>query len=164
VYGSHEDHKGRMASVAWHFFNQLEASGRVKLFEGSGGYANGEQQRDFVSVEDVTRVVLDFVDHGERSGIFNLGTGRAQSFNDMARATVNAWRRHRGEAALSLEAMREAGLLEYIPFPDLLRGKYQHYTQADLTRLREAGYAAPFLDVEAGVGRYVDQLIARGAR
>jgi ADP-L-glycero-D-manno-heptose 6-epimerase len=164
VYGDHEDHKARMASVAWHFFNQLQAGGRVKLFEGSGGYADGEQQRDFVSVEDVTRVVLDFADHPERSGIFNLGTGRAQSFNDMARATINAWRRHRGEQALSLEQMQADGLLEYIAFPELLRGKYQHYTQADLSRLREAGYQAPFLDVDEGVGRYIDQLMARGVR
>ncbi len=164
VYGPHEGHKGRMASVAWHFFGQLQAGSPVRLFEGTGGYADGEQQRDFVSVEDVTRVVLDFMEHPERSGIFNLGTGRAQTFNDVACATVNAVRRHRGESPLDLAGLRAAGLIEYIAFPELLRGKYQHHTQADLTALRGAGYTAPFLDVTTGVGQYVDLLIAEAAR
>ena len=162
VYGPHEGHKARMASVAWHFFAQLQAGGPVRLFQGTGGYADGEQQRDFVSVEDVTRVVLDFMDHPERSGIFNLGTGRAQTFNDVACATINAVRRSRGEGPLDLAGLRAAGQIEYIAFPDALRGKYQHHTQADLTALREAGYEAPLLDVTSGVNRYVDWLIARG--
>src|SRR5215471_11700136 len=93
VYGPNEWHKGRMASVAWHFFNQYTASGKVRPFVGSGGYADGEQQRDFVSVEDVSRINLHFFDNPELSGIFNLGTGRAQSFNDVALATINACRR-----------------------------------------------------------------------
>jgi len=94
VYGAHEQHKGRMASVAFHFFNQYRASGKVRLFEGSGGYADGEQRRDFVSVEDAVAVNLYFLDHPRQSGIFNVGTGAAQSFNDVAVATVNACRRH----------------------------------------------------------------------
>ncbi|HZX31628.1 MAG TPA: ADP-glyceromanno-heptose 6-epimerase, partial [Rhodocyclaceae bacterium] len=87
VYGPRETHKGRMASVAFHHFNQFRADGKVKLFEGSHGYADGEQRRDFVFVGDVAKVNLWFLDHPEKSGIFNLGSGRAQSFNDVAVAT-----------------------------------------------------------------------------
>jgi len=159
VYGSNEWHKGRMASVAWHFFNQYQAQGKVRPFVGSGGYADGEQQRDFVSVEDVSRVNLYFLDHPELSGIFNLGTGKAQTFNDVALATINACRRARGEKPVTLEEARKQGLIDYAPFPDALRGKYQNYTQADIGALRRAGYSAPLLTVEEGVGRYVAQLL-----
>jgi ADP-L-glycero-D-manno-heptose 6-epimerase len=158
VYGPGEAHKARMASVAWHFFNQCAAGSPVKLFRGTDGYADGEQRRDFVSVEDVVKVNLHFLDDGGRSGIYNVGTGRAQSFNDVAVAAVNAWRAHRGEAAASLEELRSQGAIEYIAFPDALRGKYQSYTEADVGALRAAGYAAPFLTVEEGVGRYVGAL------
>jgi ADP-L-glycero-D-manno-heptose 6-epimerase len=162
VYGPREAHKGRMASVAFHFFNQYAASGRVRLFEGSEGYGNGEQIRDFVSVEDAVRVNLFFLDNPRVSGIFNVGTGRAQSFNEVAVATVNAVRAARGEAPLGLEQLRGAGAIEYIPFPPQLVGKYQSFTQADLTALRAAGYAEPFLSVEQGVARYVEARIAAG--
>jgi ADP-L-glycero-D-manno-heptose 6-epimerase len=155
VYGPRETHKGRMASVAFHFYNQYLATGQVKLFEGSEGFGHGEQIRDFISVDDVVAVNLFFLDHPEVSGIYNVGTGRAQSFNDVAMATVNAIRRSRGEKALSLDGLRREGVIEYIPFPPALVGKYQSFTQADLTALRGAGYAAPFLTVEEGVGRYV---------
>lgn len=154
VYGPREQHKGRMASVAFHHFNQFAESGKVKLFEGSDGYVNGGQLRDFVFVDDVVKVNLWFLDHPDISGIFNLGTGRAQPFNDVAVATVNACRAARGEAALPLGEMVDRGLVEYVPFPDALRGKYQSYTQADLGRLREAGYDAAFADVAEGVSRY----------
>lgn len=155
VYGPREAHKGRMASVAFHFFNQYVKDGRVRLFEGSAGYGPGEQIRDFVSVEDAVKVNLFFLDHPEVSGIFNVGTGKAQSFNDVACATVNAVRRSRGEAALSLARLREAGIVEYIAFPPQLVGKYQSFTQADISALRAAGYQDPFLSVEEGVSRYV---------
>ena len=161
VYGAHEQHKGRMASVAFHFFNQYRASGKVRLFEGSGGYADGEQRRDFVSVEDAVAVNLYFLDHPRQSGIFNVGTGAAQSFNDVAVATVNACRRHAGETPLALADMQRQGVIEYIPFPPELAGKYQSYTQADISALREAGYSAPLMTVEEGVARYVETLIAR---
>lgn len=161
VYGARESHKGRMASVAFHNYNEFRANGRVKLFGEYNGYAAGEQTRDFVSVEDVAAVNLFFLDHPERSGIFNLGSGRAQPFNDIARTVVNTLRAQRGEPALSLEALVAAGLLEYIPFPDALRGKYQCFTQADIGALRAAGYDAPFLSVESGVARYIDWLSAR---
>jgi ADP-L-glycero-D-manno-heptose 6-epimerase len=162
VYGPREAHKGRMASVAFHFFNQYLAQGRVRLFEGSDGYGPGEQIRDFVSVEDVVRVTLFFLDHPEVSGIFNVGTGRAESFNAVARATVNAIRRSRGEKALSAAELESAGALEYIPFPPQLVGKYQSFTQADVGALRAAGYTPSFLDVEQGVGRYVEERFRAG--
>lgn len=159
VYGPREQHKGRMASVAYHFFNQYRAEGKVKLFEGCDGYANGGQLRDFVSIEDVVRVNMHFLDNPGSSGIFNLGTGRAQSFNDVAAATVNALRHAEGKPALSLAELHQQELISYIPFPDALRGKYQSYTQADITALRDSGYTQSFLSVEQGVARYVEQML-----
>ncbi len=163
VYGPREQHKGRMASVAFHFFNQYRAQGKVRLFEGSDGYGNGEQQRDFVSVEDVVKVNLYFLDNPLKTGIYNCGTGAAQSFNDVAVAAINACRKARGEGALALAAMQSQGLIEYIAFPTDLKGKYQSYTQADLRSLRSTGYAEPFLVVEQGVTRYCEALAARAA-
>jgi ADP-L-glycero-D-manno-heptose 6-epimerase len=163
VYGEREQHKARMASVAFHFFDQYRGTGKVRLFEGSGGYGNGEQRRDFVSVEDAVNVNLFFLDHPGQSGIFNVGTGAAQSFNEVAVATVNACRRHNNEAALSLADMQRQGVIEYIPFPAELRGKYQSYTQADIGALRSSGYDAPFLAVEQGVARYIEKLCRRAA-
>ncbi|WP_331693988.1 ADP-glyceromanno-heptose 6-epimerase [Pandoraea sputorum] len=162
VYGAREAHKGRMASVAFHNFNEFRANGRVKLFGEYNGYAVGTQSRDFVSVEDVVKVNLHFFDHPERSGIFNLGTGRAQPFNDIAVAVINTLRAETGEAALSLEDMVKQGLVEYIPFPDALRGKYQCFTQANIDHLRQAGgYQQPFYTVGEGVSRYVRWLLAQ---
>lgn len=161
VYGARESHKGRMASVAFHHFNQFRETGKVKLFEGCDGYGNGEQRRDFVSVEDVTAVNLFFLDHPGKSGIFNLGTGRAQPFNDVACAVVNTLRKIKGEAALPLTELLRKGLVEYVAFPDALKGKYQSFTQADIGALRKVGYKKPFLTVEQGVERYVQQLLAR---
>ena len=158
VYGPRETHKGRMASVAFHNYNQFKADGKVKLFEGSHGYPDGGQQRDFVFVDDVAKVNLFFLDHPGKSGIFNLGSGRAQSFNDVAVAAVNGCRRAKSEAPLTLAQLREQGLLEYIAFPEALKGKYQAFTQADLTRLRAAGYDAPMATVEEGVAQYIEWL------
>jgi len=155
VYGPREAHKSRMASVAFHNFNQFLEQGKVKLFGEYLDYAPGQQTRDFISVEDVVNVNLFFFDHPGKSGIFNLGTGRAQPFNDIARTVVNTLREQRGEAVLPLDELVARGLIEYIPFPDALRGKYQCFTQADQSRLRGAGYDAPFLTVEEGVSRYV---------
>ncbi len=164
VYGPREQHKGRMASVAFHFFNQFRADGYVKLFEGCDGYANGGQLRDFVSVEDVVKVNMHFLDNPGKSGIFNLGTGRAQSFNDVAVAVINTLRGKEGEAALTLEELQKRELIRYISFPEALKGKYQSFTQADMSYLREAaGYAAPFLTVEEGVARYVQYMLDKSA-
>ena len=159
VYGPNEAHKGRMASVAFHGFNQFISEGKVRLFVGSDGYADGEQRRDFIHVDDVVNVNLHFLEHREVSGIFNCGTGRAQSFNDVARAVVNGVRGGRGETELSLRDMIAEGLVEYIPFPPQLVGRYQSFTEADLTLLREAGYGEDFMTVERGVGSYVAHLL-----
>ncbi|MDE2260001.1 MAG: ADP-glyceromanno-heptose 6-epimerase [Betaproteobacteria bacterium] len=155
VYGPHEQHKERMASVAYHFFNQYVEKGRIRLFEGSDGYAHGEQRRDFISVEDVVKANLWFLEQPEISGIFNLGTGQSRTFNDVAVATINAIRATKGEDELTLQDMQAQELIEYIPFPDALRGKYQSYTEANMKSLLEAGYDRPFLDVTEGVARYV---------
>jgi ADP-L-glycero-D-manno-heptose 6-epimerase len=158
VYGPREQHKGRMASVAFHHVNQFREHGKVKLFGDYGGYGPGQQSRDFVFVDDVVAVNLWFLEHPQCSGIFNLGTGRAQPFNDVALATVNAARAHAGEAALPLDALVALGLVEYTPFPDALVGKYQSFTQADLGALRATGCDHVFADVATGVRAYVDWL------
>jgi len=159
VYGPREQHKGRMASVAYHFFHQFRAEGQVRLFGASGGYEPGEQRRDFVSVEDVVKINLYFLDHPEKSGIYNLGTGCAQSFNDVATATINAIRQSEGKARLATAELQKQDIITYIPFPDALRGKYQSYTKADIGALRDTGYDAPFFDVDVGVGRYIERLL-----
>lgn len=143
VYGPGEQHKGPMASVAWHFNRQLLDGGEIRLFEGSGGFADGEQRRDFVYVDDVCAVNLWFLRHPEVSGVFNVGTGHSQSFNDVANAVI-AW--------------HGRGRIRYIPFPDQLAGAYQSFTEADLSRLRNAGCDVDFRNVEAGVRAYFDRL------
>jgi ADP-L-glycero-D-manno-heptose 6-epimerase len=158
VYGPREQHKGRMASVAFHFFNQYRADKKIRLFEGFAGYANGEQRRDFVFIDDVVKVNMHFLEHEETSGIYNLGTGRAQSFNDVAVATLNACRAGEGLPALSLAELQAQGLIEYIAFPEALKGKYQSFTQADQSSLRKAGYREEFATVEQGVASYVKTL------
>jgi ADP-L-glycero-D-manno-heptose 6-epimerase len=140
VYGPRESHKGEMASVAWKNHLQLRDGDVVRLFESSDGYGPGEQRRDFVYVDDVAAVNLWFLDHPRASGIFNVGSGRAQTFNDVARAVIA----HHGR-----------GRIEYVPFPDALRGSYQSFTQADISALRAAGCDMPFLSVEEGVSRYL---------
>jgi ADP-L-glycero-D-manno-heptose 6-epimerase len=143
VYGPREQHKGRMASVAYKLHAEVLASGEARLFEGSEGYEDGEHLRDFVWVGDVVSVNLWFWDHADPSGIFNVGTGRAQSFNDVARAVI---------------AFHGRGEIAYVPFPDALRQSYQSFTCADLSALRDAGYSEPFLSVEEGVKRYLEWL------
>lgn len=143
VYGPRESHKGSMASVAFHFNNQNKASGRIRLFKGSDGYGDGEQRRDFIYVSDAVAVMLWFWDHPRQSGIFNVGTGRSQTFNDVANAVI----RHHG-----------SGEKEYIPFPENLSGRYQSYTQADLSRLRSAGCDVYFKTIEEAVSEYLGWL------
>jgi ADP-L-glycero-D-manno-heptose 6-epimerase len=154
VYGPNEAHKGRMASVAFHAYNQLAATGKVQLFEGSAGYGNGEQRRDFVHVDDVVDVNLWFLEHREVSGIFNCGTGRAQTFNQLAAATINSVQ---GSEHTARE-LAQRGFIEYIPFPEGLKERYQSFTEADLSRLRAAGYRGEFKTVEHGVASYVNGL------
>lgn len=161
VYGPREQHKGRMASVAFHFFQQYREHGKVRLFEGCDGYGNGEQRRDFISVEDVVKVNMWCLDHPRVSGIFNLGTGRCQSFNDVAVAAVNACRALDGLPQLGLAQLQTEGIIEYIAFPDALKGKYQSYTEADVSALRQTGYDEPFYTVEEGTTRYVNVLAGK---
>ncbi|WP_411728079.1 ADP-glyceromanno-heptose 6-epimerase [Methyloglobulus sp.] len=143
VYGSREQHKGAMSSTAYHFNRQVIEQKKAKLFAGCDGLADGEQKRDFVYVDDVVKVNLWFLDHPEQRGIYNVGTGRAETFNTVAQAVIN-WHKE--------------GAIEYIPFPEHLKGSYQSYTQADISGLRQAGYTEEFLTVDQGVSRYLDEL------
>jgi ADP-L-glycero-D-manno-heptose 6-epimerase len=158
VYGPREAHKERMASVAFHHYHQFRREARVRLFQGSHGYADGEQRRDFVHIDDVIRVNLHFWKQ-PANGIFNVGSGRAQSFNDVAMAVVNSLREANGQQPMSLKQAASQGTIEYTEFPIALRDRYQAYTQADLSRLRGAGYAESMLSVEQGVAAYVRWLL-----
>jgi len=157
VYGPGEEHKSRMASVAWHHMQQLREEGHVRLFGAYDNYGAGEQSRDFVFIGDVVRVNLWFLDHPEANGIFNLGTGRAEPFNAVAHGVVNGWRKQIGEAPLTLAQQIDAGLVRYIEFPDALKGRYQSFTQADISQLRQAGYTDGFLTVAEGIERYTSE-------
>jgi ADP-L-glycero-D-manno-heptose 6-epimerase len=163
VYGPHEQHKGRMASVAWHHSQQFKTEGKVRLFGAYGGYGPGGQVRDFIHVDDVVAVNLWFLAHAGAKGVFNVGTGRAQPFNDVAHAVVNAWRARGGEAPLPLEQLVAQQRIEYIDFPAALVGKYQCFTQADLGALRAAGCDHGFMDVATGVRHYVDWIAEQPA-
>jgi len=143
VYGPKEQHKGSMASVAFHFNNQIEAGENPKLFEGSGGFDNGEQRRDFIFVGDVVKVNLWMMAHSDVSGIFNIGTGNSQSFNEVANSVIN----YHGK-----------GEINYIPFPDELKDNYQSFTEADLTKLRTTGFDGSFKTVQEGVKEYMQWL------
>ncbi len=142
VYGPQENHKGRMASVIYHFHNQISEGGACRLFSGSEDF-----RRDFIFVDDVVAMNLFFLEHPERSGIFNCGTGAARSFRDLADEVV----KHYADARV-----------ETVPFPDALRGKYQTFTEADLTQVRAAGYDRPFASLSEGVAAYVKLLQATG--
>ncbi len=163
VYGPMETHKERMASVIFHFYNQYRDTGRIRLFEGTDGYANGEQRRDFISVDDVVKINLWCLEHPEVSGVFNAGTGKSRTFNEVAIATLNALRKKEGRNTLTLEQLCSENLIEYIPFPDALRGKYQNYTEAHMSGLRAVGYDQVFFDIDEGVDRYVSWLADQSA-
>ena len=158
VYGPRERHKERMASVAFHHYHQFRREARVRLFQGSHGYSDGEQRRDFIHVDDAVRANLHFLNRPTH-GIFNVGTGRAQSFNEVALAVVNSLREANGQTPLQLKQAVAQGTIEYVEFPIDLRDRYQAYTQADLTRLRNTGYAEPMMTVEQGVAAYVRWLL-----
>ena len=143
VYGPQEQHKGNMASVAYHLHSQLKENDEIKLFEGSDGYGDGEQRRDFIYVDDIIKVNLWFMENTNISGIFNLGTGKSQTFNDVAEAVIN-W--------------NKKGKIEYIEFPEKLKGAYQSFTEANISKLREAGYKEEFLDVQEGVKHYLNTI------
>jgi len=143
VYGQREQHKGRMASVLHHFTKQLKETGTIKMFEGSGGFGDGEQRRDFVFVKDLARINMFFAGllpdgHAPKNvhAVVNAGTGQARTFKAVAE---------------SLMRVHGEGKIEYIPFPGDLKNRYQHYTQAEISGLRSAGYTAPFTPLERGV-------------
>jgi ADP-L-glycero-D-manno-heptose 6-epimerase len=146
VYGPGEAHKGPMASVAFHLHGQVAGTGHARLFVGSGGYAAGEQRRDFIHVGDVVDVNLWFFERRKSSGVFNVGTGLSSTFNEVANAVI-AW--------------HGRGAVRYIPFPDELKSRYQSFTEADITALRKAGYSRPFRDVRVGIKDYLDALASR---
>ncbi|MGC9239017.1 MAG: ADP-glyceromanno-heptose 6-epimerase [Acidithiobacillus sp.] len=162
VYGPREFHKGRMASVALHFSRQYRLDGHVHLFAGSGGYADGEQRRDFIHVDDVCAVNMHFLEH-PRSGIYNVGTGVARTFNAMAVAVINAIEARQGGPSRDLEKLQKTEVIRYIPMPESLHDKYQSFTEADIRQLRAAGYQAPMLSVEEGVARYIAWLEGQSA-
>ena len=143
VYGPREQHKGSMASVAFHLNGQIDRGENPKLFQGSGGYENGEQRRDFIYVGDVVKINLWMMRHSDVSGIFNIGTGKSQTFNEVAESVI----KYQG-----------SGKIEYIPFPDHLKGSYQSFTEADLTKLRATGYDESFKTVQEGVDEYMEWL------
>ncbi len=147
VYGPQEHHKGKMASIFYQLYHQVKETGKVRLFEGTDGYGNGEQKRDFVYVKDVVKVNLWFWEHQGPSGIYNCGTGKAHTYNEVAQAVIDAL---------------GTGKIEYREFPEVLRGKYQNYTEADQTHLLEAGYDEGFHDMKAAVKEYCDFLDAGG--
>jgi ADP-L-glycero-D-manno-heptose 6-epimerase len=142
VYGPREQHKGRMASVVHHFTKQLKNTGIINMFEGSGGYANGEQRRDFVFVKDLCRINMFFAGllpdspKGPTHTVINAGTGEARTFKAVAEALMQ---------------VHGPGKIQYVPFPADLKDRYQHYTQANVTGLRTAGYTASFTSLEDGI-------------
>jgi ADP-L-glycero-D-manno-heptose 6-epimerase len=142
VYGPREGHKGRMASMVWQLYHQIETTGVARLFEGTDGYAAGEQRRDFVFVGDAVDVNLYFAFGPPRQGIFNVGTGTSRAFNDIARIVIGLLGR---------------GEIQYIPFPQSLEGKYQSFTESDITRLRAAGYSRPMTTLEDGVRQLAER-------
>jgi ADP-L-glycero-D-manno-heptose 6-epimerase len=141
VYGPRESHKGKMASMVYQLYRQLKTSRRARLFAGTDGYADGEQRRDFVFVNDIVRVNLALAEGPVRNGVFNVGTGHARTFNDVAKILI---------------ARLGAGTIDYVPFPESLAGKYQSFTQADLSGLRDSGYTETFSTLENGIAQSVD--------
>ncbi len=148
VYGPNEYYKGSMASMVFHGFGQIKESGQIRLFKSyNEKYPDGGQLRDFVYVKDVCKVIMHFLDNPDKEGIFNVGTGKAQSFAELAGAVFNA---------LGINDN-----IRYIDMPEYLKEKYQYYTQADISKLKEAGYNEPFSDLNEGVLDYVKNHLSR---
>ncbi len=147
VYGPSEYHKGRMASVIFHSFNQIKSTGKVKLFRSHRpDFKDGQQLRDFIYVEDVAKVCYWLMGHTFTSGLYNLGTGKARTFEDLVKATF---------AGIGKEPV-----IEYIDIPEDIRDKYQYFTEADMSKLRNAGYKDSFYALEEGVGEYVKEFLS----
>ncbi|MEN9548730.1 MAG: ADP-glyceromanno-heptose 6-epimerase [Bacteroidota bacterium] len=149
VYGPNEYHKGRMASVIFHSFHQINKSGEVKLFRSHRtDCKDGEQLRDFIYVKDIALVCAWLMQQAPLNGLYNLGTGEARSFNDLVKATF--------------AGMQKEPVITYIDMPEDIRDKYQYYTQADMAKLIAAGYNTPFTSLENGVGDYVKNYLLKG--
>lgn len=149
VYGPREAHKDQMASTIQHFHNEFKNDSKCKLFEGNDGYDNGEQMRDFVYVEDCVDVNLWFMNNPGKSGIFNVGTGKAETFNAVANNIID-WHKKNKNA--------NKGFISYIPFPNHLLGSYQSYTKAEIQKLREVGYLKKFSSLKKGINKYLNWL------
>ncbi|HYD34127.1 MAG TPA: NAD-dependent epimerase/dehydratase family protein, partial [Methylophilaceae bacterium] len=148
VYGPNEYHKERMASVALHSFNQFRELGTVKLFKSNlPEYADGMQLRDFVYVKDAAAIVAYFLTTRDKSGIYNIGTGQARAFKDLALAVMNS--------------MGKKPSITYIDMPQDLHGKYQYFTEANIAKLRATGYTHPFHSLEDGVSDYVQNYLLK---
>lgn len=151
VYGPNEYFKGSMASMVFHGFNQIKADGEIRLFKSCNpDFEDGGQLRDFVYVKDICKIIMWLLANPKVNGLFNVGTGRAQSFRELAEATFHA--------------LDMSPNIKYIDMPEKLRGKYQYYTQADMSKLREFGYNEPFVDLESGVSDYVINHLAKEYR
>jgi ADP-L-glycero-D-manno-heptose 6-epimerase len=155
VYGPNEFHKGRMASVIWHSFKQINMSGKVKLFKShKEGYKDGQQLRDFVYVKDVLKICYWLMDQYKKdnsevaSGLYNLGTGKARSFEDLAKSTFRG--------------LDKEPVIEFIDMPEDIRDKYQYFTEANMQKLRDAGYTDEFYSLEQGVDDYVRNYLVKG--
>ena len=149
VYGPNEYHKGRMASVVFHAFRQVQATGGVKLFRSHRpDYPDGGQLRDFVYVRDVCDVCIFLMEHRDHSGIYNLGSGKARTFSDLARGVFHA--------------LGKPGHIEFIDTPEDIRDKYQYFTEAPMAKLRGIGYAKPFHTLEEGIADYVGRFLLKG--
>ena len=149
VYGPNEYHKGRMASVIWHTFNQIEKTGEMKLFQShKEGIADGEQKRDFIYVKDVVSVMFFLLHHRKDSGLYNLGSGKARTFLDLAKNTFHA--------------LGKEPEISFVPTPEDIRDKYQYFTEADMSKLKSIGYTQPFYTLEDGINDYVSEYLVPG--
>ena len=150
VYGPNEYHKGRMASVVMHAYNQINKTEKMKLFRSHNpDFKDGEQMRDFVYVKDLIDVCIFFMHHRKNSGIYNLGSGRARTFKDLVTSTFNA--------------MGKTPDISYIDTPEDIRDKYQYFTQANMSKLRSIGFTRPFTSLEDGIDDYVKNYLSTGA-
>ncbi|MBH44518.1 MAG: ADP-glyceromanno-heptose 6-epimerase [Gammaproteobacteria bacterium] len=143
VFGPRESHKKEMSSVIYHFYHQMKSNKIINLFEGSHGYTDGEQERDFIFVDDTIAIKLWFMNNKNISGIYNVGTGESNTFNNVANAVIENF---------------DSGQIEYIDFPKNLEKQYQAYTKADISSLRNVGYEKKFFSLNESVKKYIDWL------
>ena len=161
VYGPRESHKGSMASVCYHLFHQYKNNRKINLFSEYDGFMSGEQLRDFIYIEDVVDVNLYFFNNEYINGIYNVGSGNPRTFNDVALLTINSILQLENNVEYNLDQLLNKKILNYIDFPVNLKGKYQSFTKADLTKLNSVGYKKKFTSLEDGIYNYVSYLISK---